>query len=67
MIPSDMFEKTIIDCFLICRKSNPLGGHELDSLIVKEFSKKNKIDFIELVQILKSMIGELNCGIRKRA
>lgn len=59
MIPKDEEESNIILCFTLSLKGS-LNGAEIDSLIVKEFSKKYRLDFIELLQISKSMCSILN-------
>lgn len=58
MIPKDEWETTIIRCFLLCIK-NGMNSVEIEMIVVKEFSKKYKLDFIELLSIIKSMVGEL--------
>lgn len=37
-----------------------MAGAEIESFVVKEFSKKYRLDFIELLQISKSMCSILN-------
>jgi hypothetical protein len=54
MIPKDEEESNIIRCFTLSLKGS-MSGVEIESFIVKEFSKKYCLDFIELLQISKSM------------
>lgn len=59
MIPKDEEESNIILCFTLSLKGS-MSGVEIESFIVKEFSKKYRLDFIELLQISKSMCSILN-------
>jgi len=59
MIPKDEEESNIILCFTLSLKGS-MSGVEIESFIVKEFSKKYRLDFIELLQISKSMCSVLN-------
>jgi len=59
MIPKDEEESNIILCFTLSLKGSMIGV-EIESFIVKEFSKKYRLDFIELLQISKSMCSVLN-------
>lgn len=54
MIPQDEEESNIILCFTLSLKGS-MSGVEIESFIVKEFSKKYRLDFIELLQISKRM------------
>jgi len=54
MIPKDEEESNIILCFTLSLKGS-MNGVEIESFVVKEFSKKYRLDFIELLQISKSM------------
>jgi hypothetical protein len=61
MIPKDNEEAQIIQCFTLSIKGG-MSGVEVEYLIIKDFSKKYHLDSIELLQIIKSMAGELNSG-----
>lgn len=61
MVPADEFENLHVRCFTTALKSG-FKEPELDSLIVKEFSKKYKNDFIEFFLVLKAMLGEFING-----
>jgi len=59
MIPKDEEEVLVIKCFTLSLKSG-FNSAEVDAMVVKEFSKKYKFDFIELLQISKSMCSVFN-------
>jgi len=61
MIPEDEFEVQVINCFTLSIKSG-MNGVEADYLVIRDFSKKHKLDSLELYQIIKSMIGEFESG-----
>lgn len=61
MRPSDEWEMLVIRCFTLSLESG-MNGIETNYLVVRDFSKKYAFDVIELYQIIKSMIGELNSG-----
>lgn len=57
----DIFEQTILEGFYLC--VNVQGGlsttKSLDSLVLKEFCKMQKMDFIWMYGVCKLMLGEL--------
>ena len=61
MCPKDEWETLVIRCFILSLESG-INGIESNYLIVRDFSKKYAFDVIELYQIIKSMVGELNSG-----
>lgn len=57
MVPKDEFESVHVNCFTMAIKRS-FDGVELDTLIIKEFSKKFEVDFIDILMIVKTMLGE---------
>lgn len=61
MKPNCEYETAIIQCFFLSIKSG-FNHFDCEYAIVRDFSKKYALDSIELYQVIKSMIGELNRG-----
>jgi len=61
MIPADEYEAQVINCFTLSIKGG-MNGVEAEYLVIRDFSKKHKLDSLELYQIIKSMIGEFESG-----
>jgi len=59
MIPKDDEEFIIIQCFTLSLKGG-MSAAEIETVVVKEFSKKYHLDFIELLQISKGMLSIFN-------
>lgn len=61
MIPTDNEEVLVIRCFMLSIESG-FSSVNVNYQVVRDFSKKYKLDSIELYQVIKSMAGELNSG-----
>jgi len=59
MVPADDEEITVIRCFTLSLKSG-FNSAEIEYQVVRDFSKKYKMDIIELFEITKRMCSIFN-------